>query len=122
MMSRIEPIYSRISSIRRSFHLILFSMEDFFHIASRLNAKEGGSRILFICALRITLGCRAADSYDQIWDICAFASADIRFDFPLSTSAHRSVNSFARKDFTIPSNRECDEEIFLLCKVYWRSF
>jgi len=54
---------------RHSFHLILFPIEDSFcfpHVTPRLNVKEGGSRILFICAPRITLGCRAVDSYDQI--------------------------------------------------------
>lgn len=44
------------------------------------------------------------------YGIFALSNADIRFDFALSTRAHRSVNSFARKDFTIPSGR--DGEVF----------
>lgn len=45
------------------------------------------------------------------YGIFAPSSADIRFDFPLSTSAHRSVNSFAHKDFTIRDER-CEMKRF----------
>lgn len=78
MIGTIKPIYTLKYPAfnRHSFHLILFPIEDSFcyshPVTPRLNVKEGGSRILFICTLCITLGCRAADSCDQIWDICAF--------------------------------------------------
>lgn len=43
-------------------------------------------------------GTAEADSRDRTWNICDAVSQDIRFDFPLSGRAHRSVNSFARED------------------------